>query len=111
MARNLLGTLADFEWIIENRLGRRKVRPPTILPETVLYLAYDLHFHGLEGQALLRHADWRLFGLLPADVLDLLNKLAAQGHAQVQSAGALLRLEWAYPDMESVIHAILDRKV
>ena len=48
---------------------------------------------------------------MPADVLDLLNKLAAQGHAQVQSAGALLRIEWAYADMESVIHAILDRKV
>ena len=111
MARNLLGTLADFEWIVANRRGRRQIRPPSILPGTVLYLAYDLHFHGVEAQALLRHPDWALFGLMPAEVLDLLNQMAAQGHAQVQSSGALLRIEWGYPDMESVIDAILDRKV
>ncbi len=107
----LLGTLEDFEWIVENRSGRRQIRPPVMLPETALYLAYDLHFHGVGSQELIRHSDWRLFGLGPADVLGILEKLATQEHLQVQNAGALLRIEWVYTKMESVIDAILDRKI
>ena len=111
VTRYLLGTLEDFEWIIENRFGHRQIRPPAILHETVLYLAYDLHFHGVEDAALPRHPDWHLFGLMPVHVIGLLEKLAAQGHAQVQNAGAILRIEWEYPHMEAVVDAIIDRKV
>jgi hypothetical protein len=106
VTRYLLGTLEDFDLIVENRFGHRQLRPPAILPETALYLTYDLHFHAVESQSIPRHPDWRLFGLMPADVIALLEKLAAQGHLQLQNAGGLLRLEWTYSDMESVIHAL-----
>ena len=111
VTRYLLGTLEDFEWIVENRSGRRQVRPPMLLPEAALYLAYDLHFHGLEGHELVQHTDWRLFGLSAADVLGFLEKLAAQQHLQVQNAGVFLRIEWVHSNMENVIDAILERKV
>jgi hypothetical protein len=105
-SRNLLGTLADFELIAGNRFGRRHIRPMFILPETVVFLAYELHFGGVEDQELVRHRDWGLFGLPPADVISSLDKAASQGHLFVQHSGSLLRLEWNYHTMEEMLDAL-----
>ena len=104
--RYLLGTLEEFQMIGENRLGKRQVSPPTILAETVLFLAYELHFHQLDDRELTRHPDWALFGLMPADVISLLEREASKDHLQVQNAGQILRIEWKYPDMIHVLNAI-----
>lgn len=109
VTRYLLGTLQDFEWIGANRAGQRKLRPPTMLPETILFLAYDLRFAGLDGADLVRHKDWELFGVPPAQVTGALEGLATHGHIQVQNAGPILRIEWVYQDMQSVIDAITQR--
>jgi hypothetical protein len=39
-------------------------------------------------------------------VIGLLEISAAQGHLFLQHSGAILRIEWHYPDMEGVIDAI-----
>jgi hypothetical protein len=104
--RYLLGTLEEFQMIGENRLGKRQASPPTILAETVLFLAYELHFHQLDDRELTRHPDWALFGLMPADVISLLEREASKDHLQVQNAGQILRIEWKYPDMIHVLNAI-----
>ena len=106
VTRYLLGTLEDFRMITENRHGRRQAKPPAILSETVLFLAYDLHFQGTEDRNIPVHSDWKLFGLMPVDVVGLLEREAAKGHMQVQNAGQLLRIEWNYPNMEQVIDAL-----
>ena len=106
VTRYLLGTLEDFQLIGENRLKKRLLRPPTIFPETVRFLAHDLHFAGGDNKQLVEHSDWQLFGLLPADVIAQLEKEAARGHLQVQNAGQVLRIEWRYANMEQVINAI-----
>jgi hypothetical protein len=106
VTRYLLGTLEDFRMIGENRHGHRQAKPPVIMSETVLFLAHDLHFHGVEDRHIPGHKDWRLFGLMPADVIALLEKEASKGRLQVQNAGQLLRIEWNYPDMEHVIDAL-----
>jgi hypothetical protein len=106
VTRYLLGTLADFRMITVNRHGRRQAHPPAILPETLLFLAYDLHFHGLDDRDIPPHPDWKLFGLMPGQVISLLEREAAKGHLQVQNAGQLLRIEWNHPDMEHVIDAL-----
>lgn len=106
VTRYLLGTLEDFRMIGENRRGCRQAKPPVILSETLLFLAHDLHFHGVEDRNIPSHPDWKLFGLMPADVIALLEKEAGKGHLQVQNAGQLLRIEWKHPDMEHVIDAL-----
>lgn len=106
VTRYLLGTLEDFRMIGENRHGRRQANPPVILAETLLYLAHDLHFHAVEDRNMPGDPDWKLFGLMPADVIALLEREAGKGHLQVQNAGQLLRIEWKYPDMEHVIDAL-----
>lgn len=106
VTRYLLGTLEDFQMIVENRLCQRQATPPTILPETVLFLAYELHFHQLDDRDLTKHSDWALFGLMPTDVISLLEREASRGHLQLQNAGQILRIEWKYPDMEHALNAI-----
>lgn len=106
VVRYLLGTLEDFQLIDQNRDGFRNVRPPSIFPETVRYLAHELHFSGLADAAIPSSPDWALFGLYPADVVAELEKEAARGHLQVQNAGQLLRIEWHYPSMENALDAI-----
>ena len=104
--RYLLGTLEDFQMISENRHGRRQATPPSILSETVLFLAYELHFRQLDDRELTKHPDWALFGLMPSEVISLLEREASKGHLQLQNAGQILRIEWNYPDMEHVLNAI-----
>jgi hypothetical protein len=106
VARYLLGTLEDFELTEEIRRGQRRVRPPLILAQTAVFLAYELHFSGEAEEQISKHPDWSLFGLMPTDVIALLEKSAAQGHLLLQHSGAILRIEWHYPDMEGVIDAI-----
>lgn len=106
VTRYLLGTLVDFELIVANQFGQRQIRPIFVLPETVVFLAYELHFSGAEDDAIVRHRDWGLFGLMLADVIALLEKAATQGHLFVQHSGALLRVEWKYQTMEEMLDAL-----
>lgn len=106
VTRYLLGTLEDFRMIVENRHGHRQVKPPVIMPETVLYLAHDLHFQSVDDRDIPHHPDWRLFGLNPAEVISHLERAAARGQIQVQNAGQILRIEWKHPDMEHFTDAI-----
>jgi len=104
--RYLLGALEDFQMISENRHGRRQTTPPSILSETALFLAYELHFHPMDDRELTKHPDWALFGLMPTDVIAVLEREATKDHIQLQNAGQILRIEWKYPDMNHVINAI-----
>jgi len=106
VTRYLLGTLVDFELIASNQFGQREIRPMFILPEVVVFLAYELHFGGAEDEVVTRHRDWGLFGLSPADVIGSLDKAATQGHLFVQHSGSLLRVEWKYQTMEEMLDAL-----
>ena len=106
VSRYLLGTLADFELIASNQFGRRQIRPMFIMPDTIVFLAYELHFAGTDDQELVRHRDWGLFGLSAADVIAQLEKAAAQGHLFIQHSGALVRMEWKYQSMEEMLDAL-----
>jgi hypothetical protein len=106
VTRYLLGTLEDFRMIVENRHGNRQVKPPLIYPETVLFLAHELHFHKVEDRSIPEHPDWKLFGLMPAEVIALMEREAGMGHLQVQNAGQFLRLEWKYTNMARLIDAL-----
>ena len=39
VTRYLLGTLVDFELIAANQFGQRQIRPQSIMPETIVFLA------------------------------------------------------------------------
>ena len=106
VTRYLLGTLVDFEMITANAFGKRQIRPSFVAPETVVYLAYELHHAGADDEALVRHPDWGLLGLSQADVISSLESAATQGYLFIQHSGALVRMEWKYASMEDMIDAL-----
>jgi hypothetical protein len=106
VTRYLLGTLVDFELITANAFGQRQIRPIFVAPETVVYLAYELHQSGADDQELVRHPDWGLLGLSQANVISSLENAATQGHLFIQHSGALVRMEWKYARMEDMIDAL-----
>jgi hypothetical protein len=106
VTRYLLGTLVDFELIASNQFGQRQIRPVFIMPETIVFLAYELHFASTDDQEIVRHRDWGLFGLLPADVIASLEKVATHGHLFIQHSGAFVRVEWKYQTMEEMLDAL-----
>lgn len=106
VTRYLLGTLVDFELITTNSFGHRQIRPLVIAPETIVYLAYELHFSNLDDEDIARHPDWGLFGLRMADVISSLETAATHDHLFIQHSGAVLRVEWKYHTMEEMIDAL-----
>jgi len=106
VTRYLLGTLVDFDLIADNRFGHRQIRPTFIMPETVVFLGYELHFRGVDDDDVVRHCDWGLFGLHAADVTSSMERAATQGHLFIQHSGVLHRIEWKYDTMETMIDAL-----
>jgi hypothetical protein len=111
VASYLTGTAADFSLLEGGRKVKREIRPIRIRATTSVYLAYDLHFHGVGDNALLTHQDWALFGLERADVLEELRRMALQKWVIVQSAANVTTIDWLYDSMEDVIDGIVEREV
>lgn len=59
LAGNVLSALRDFG--VLDGVQRKKIRRPTVPPETALHLWRLLHWEGLRGRALIEARDWRLF--------------------------------------------------
>ena len=106
VARYLMGTLEDFQLIEKNQSKRRKIRLPVIFPETVRYLACEIHFKGASDSLISTHEDWGLFGLQPQDAIRELEKAASSSLMFVQNAGQFVRIEWQPNSMESALNAI-----
>ena len=102
----ILGCLVDYNFLeVENR-SERRITPPRLADNVTVYLAYELHFHGLGDNAVINHPDWQLFGLSPEDVREELKALAVNRHWIIQSAGNVVQISWAYKCMEEVIDVI-----
>lgn len=105
----LNGTCADFGLLEQGRRGIRKILPFRIEPLVLIYLAYDLHFDGLGDNSVLSHADWGMFGMDRADVLNEFKRLALKGWWIIQSAGDVTRIGWQYASMEELVDAFTER--
>jgi hypothetical protein len=111
VASYLLSYCVDFDLLEGGRKLKREIRPIRIRPTTSVYLAYDLHFHGVGDNALLAHEDWALFGLERADVLEELRRMTLQKWIIVQSAASITTIDWLYDSMEDVVDGIVEREV
>lgn len=111
VASNVLGTLADFGLLENSATAYRDYRPYRVLPEAVLFLAYEVHFRGFSDTSVLDHPDWRLFGLDRDGVAQHLVRLGQDGHFIAQYAGDLLRVSWTYESLDECLDAIARRAV
>jgi hypothetical protein len=105
-AQALIKSLTEFGFLRGTRSQQREIVPYRSTDSGLAYLAYDLHFAGLSDGAVVEHPDWGLFGLERSHLLDRLDALGEMAGLLVQRAGDIVRISWAHPSMESVIHAL-----
>jgi len=106
VARGILKAMTDFGLLREVIRGKRELVHFRPSDETIVYLAYDIHFAGSTDASLVKHRDWALFGLGPRDVSAALDRLSGEGRWLAQVAGSLVRVTWKYASMEEVVDAL-----
>jgi hypothetical protein len=104
----LLGICADYALIGPLHADARSIVPFRITPITTSLLAHDLHFRGLGDSAVVHHAEWGLFGVVSADVLQELKRLALRGEIIVQAAATIIDIGWKYKSMEEIAHVLAE---
>jgi BrxA len=109
IAGDLLSTLADFGLLEDLKRPTKPIRSYRLLPDTVLFLAHEIHLKGFSDNSILESPDWRLFGLAREDVVQQLDKVSRAGHYILQYSGDLLRISWRYQTMEECLDAIAGR--
>jgi hypothetical protein len=98
----LTGCCADYGLLERGQKTSRRIIPFRISPLIAAYLVYELHFAGINDNALLTHKDWQLFGLAREDVLEEIKRLSLKGLLIVQVAGDMIRISWKQKDMEAL---------
>ena len=107
VASGVIKTLADFGFLAQAPGAKRAMTPPRILPQTILFLAYEARARGLSDASILADRSWALFGLDPQEVLAELKRLSGSGFLIVQSSGDLVRLTFQHPTMEEFLDALV----
>lgn len=105
VARGLLRALVEYGLIREAHRQREIImfRPAD---ETIVFLAYEMHFRGLSDAGMVAHGDWNLFGLKERDVIVAMDRLGGEGWWLTQAAGSVIRVSWKYNLMEEVVDAL-----
>ncbi|MDB3898536.1 DUF1819 family protein [Gammaproteobacteria bacterium] len=109
MGSYLLGACADYGLLGKRSAEGRKIDSFRIEPNTVAYLAHDLHFQGLGDNTMIAHFDWQLFGLNAADVRDELKSLSRKGFLILQAAGDVTHIGWKHATMKELVNVLIER--
>jgi len=106
VARGILKAMTDFGLLREVTRGKRELVRFRPADQTIIFLAYDIHFSGSTDASLVKHRDWELLGLGARDVTSALDRLSGEGWWLAQVAGSLVRVTWKYASMEEVVDAL-----
>jgi hypothetical protein len=99
----LIGCCTDFGLLERTQRAASRIQAYRLEPRTAAYLAYDLHIAGLGENSIVEHADWRLFGREPLDVLNELQHLARRNLWILQSVAGASRITWSLDSMEELL--------
>lgn len=103
----VLGIAKDFELVAQPSRGSWRLQSWYPQENTLLYLAYDLHFLGLSDDQVIDADEWRAFGLERPDVVMYLQRFQTNGHLLVQDSGILCRIDWKYTNRNTLIDVLL----
>jgi len=106
MAGRVMITLTDLGLVRALKPATREVVPYRLSDSATVYFAYLLHEEGVTDASLADHEAWKVFGLLPEEVWGRLDRLASEGWFEVQRAGQVVRITWAYGSVEEAIDAV-----
>jgi hypothetical protein len=103
----VLGIAKDFNLMGQPSRGSWRIQAWHPQEQTLLYLAYDLHFLGLSDDQVVQSDQWRAFGLERPDVIMYFQRFQTYGHLLVQDSGVLTRIDWKYPTRDAFIDVLL----
>jgi hypothetical protein len=103
----VLGIAKDFELVSQPSRGSWRLQSWHPQENTLLYLAYDLHFLGFSDDQVIQANEWRAFGLERPDVVMYLQRFQTNGHLLVQDSGVLCRIDWKYSNRNSLTDALI----
>lgn len=106
MAGRVMIALTDFGLLRPLKPATREVVPYRLSDGAAVYLAYLLHGQGVTDASLADQEAWAMFGLLPGEVWGRLERLASDGWFEVQRAGHVARITWAYGSVKEVVDAL-----
>ena len=106
-ANGILQSLVAYGLLSGQRTERREFAAFRTSDNAVAYLAHDLHFAGQPDSEVIAHPDWNLFGLDANHVQDRLDALGPAAGLLLQRAGSVVRISWAHPSMEAMLHALV----
>jgi len=108
VARGLLAALRDFK-ILDGSI-RKRVAPVHLPIESFCYIAFCLGQLGSSGEALVNHADWRLFLVTPSLVERLLLDAHQRGYLSFHSAGRIYRVDFPTTNHETYADVLIGKK-
>ncbi|MBK1834748.1 DUF1819 family protein [Roseibacillus ishigakijimensis] len=103
----VLGMGRDFELLSPSRRGRADIHSWHPHENTLLYLAYDLHFLGLSDDQVINAEEWTAFGLSRPDVILYLQRFESESHLVLQDSGSLCRIEWSHHTRNALTHVLI----
>lgn len=107
LANSLINSLVDFDFLSVDEGNKKKISPPWLTTNLIIYIAYDLHLKGLGDNNIINNNDWKLFGMDDSDVRTHFNKISRSGFWIVQSAGSALKISWKYNSWKELIDVII----
>ncbi|RRJ96053.1 DUF1819 family protein [Opitutaceae bacterium TAV4] len=107
IGRYMMAALHDFKLLGGPEGDRRPILPFAPAQSTVIYLAHELHFSGINDDRLVTHSDWEIFGLTTADVITELRRASGAARFIVQ-AGDIVRISWGFQTMEECLDVVAE---
>jgi len=106
LVRGYLATIREFGLV--SGAKQKEFHKMYVPREAFVYALYQQGDRGIDGKALIRSADWRLFLLSESEVVFLLEDAAKGGFVHFRHAGDVYDLRLTYNDLQEVVHAITD---
>jgi hypothetical protein len=106
IARCVLGLLRDVGFLREVARGRKEIVNYRMSDEGVAILARELNESGVTDSSLCDHPDWRLFGMIPSEVVERLDGIGEHRGVIVQRAGSVVHFTWIVKTIEELIDVL-----
>jgi hypothetical protein len=99
VSEHIIATLIDFKLIDSGK----NIIPFRLIDLTANYIAHELHFRGYTDNEIWKNEGWQLYGLMPNEVIQILERLSYQGAFIFQFSGELLSVSWKNKSMEEFV--------
>ncbi len=105
VAQGLLSLARDFGLLYG--VNPKKLASPRLAFAAFIYIAYDLHDHGVPDKPVLEADIWRAYLKDPKQVEDFFVRAQQEGLLYYNRAGSTVRIDWKLSNHDEVVEALV----